>query len=520
MCSSLAMYFDICIATYRILHRPTVEVWTKTVVGNSQQGLPFSYGITRAQASTVFAVLAVASFHKAKAQGSGSSSGDDEALLLSDLIFSEAVHLVETETGYPGLESAQARLIQVLYLLTSSRMNQAWYTFGHTLFIISALGLHRRGHRRRQILQRDFIEEQCRKRTFWVAYTLDKYLGAIFGRPRHYHDDDIDQDFPDPINDEDMAASGPRKPDIDATDDCHINSLIYHAKLAQIAERILREVYFIRHNPDPARVAASHRLGLELRQWKQSLPPILGAVDPSCLIPAFRRQATVLKLSYCHAVMLAHRPFLLKNVSRQTEDVRNLASESINECIEAAKSVLVIVDRMAKDGNLFHAFWWTHYVAFCALVVVYVWSIQQNSDQSTVDTFHADILERAEKCLKHLAQATAYNSPSRRYSIILQELRSEAKRKAARRLQAELQPTNVVDGESSRSSTSIMPNILDPPTTHWNPLLHSPADSTGSQAANFLENWQTADWLDLDASAFGPFSTLDDESANWMSGMG
>lgn len=46
-------------------------------------------------------------------------------------------------------------------------------------------------------------------------YNLDTYLSAALGRPRTFHDDDIDQDVPMCINDEqiqrqslDLAATG------------------------------------------------------------------------------------------------------------------------------------------------------------------------------------------------------------------------------------------------------------------------------------------------------------------------
>ena len=195
----------------------------------------------------MLSVLAIASFHEEKAGGDIGSSPVTQAdtQSQSDMLFIEASRLTQAETGIPKLESAQCRLIQVLYLLMSCRFNQAWYTFGHALQIISALGLHRRDDRKRQATatKRDYIDEQCRKRTFWVAYTLDKYLGVIFGRPRHYHDEDIDQDFPAAVNDEDMTSAGPNAKN---TDDCHIESLVYHARLAQIAEKISREVYSIK----------------------------------------------------------------------------------------------------------------------------------------------------------------------------------------------------------------------------------------------------------------------------------
>jgi hypothetical protein len=521
----IELYFEVCIATYRILHRPSVEDWCATVLANDQSDRSLLVEVGNARAAVVFSVLAIASFHEEKARGDGGSSpvGSHTTQSLSqsqgDELFCEAVRLSEEETSYPKLESAQSRLIQVLYLLMSSRFNQAWYTFGHALQIISALGLHRRDDRKRSPAtdRRDYIEEQCRRRTFWVAYTLDKYLGVIFGRPRHYHDDDIDQEFPDSVNDEDILNSGPQTGVTD--DDCHIDSLINHAKLAQIAERISREVYSIKTVPDSVRLAASHRLGAELRQWRASLPPLLGAINPSSLIPSFRRQATALKLSYCHAVMLAHRPFLLRNTFRNNDELRALAKESVLECISAAQSVLDAVDRMARDGRLFHAFWWTHYVCFCALVVVYVWTIQE-SNNGSFSNERRKLLDLAERCLSHLAQATASNSPSRKYSIILQELRAEAKRKTARLSQEHTTAmvTSVAENATGLNGFQAAASPFDAGTAQqsWQPLFSSPMDTATPGLQNFLDDWQTTDWLHLDSSAFGPFPDFDSPSLTWM----
>jgi len=37
------------------------------------------------------------------------------------------------------------------------------------------------------------IDEECRKRVFWCAYSLDNYLSAALGRPKIFHDEDVDQ---------------------------------------------------------------------------------------------------------------------------------------------------------------------------------------------------------------------------------------------------------------------------------------------------------------------------------------
>lgn len=234
----LALYFDVCIATYRLIHRPTVERWLEAAEGNLAQGRPLDDGIGPAKMTILLTSLAIATIHHEKSRGFHTADDEAQSLARSDRLFCEGMRLIRREKGLPRLESAQARLVQVLYLLTTSRLNRGWYVFGEALQIISALGLHRRASRKLQLASghdgADYIHSQCRKRTFWTAYILDHYLGVILGRPRHYHDEDIDQDFPDGINDEDMRpdASSSR---IDSNIDSHLDALIFHAKYVGLA---------------------------------------------------------------------------------------------------------------------------------------------------------------------------------------------------------------------------------------------------------------------------------------------
>ncbi len=136
--------------------------------------------------------------------------------------------MMAMETGAPRLEMIQARLMQCLYLLSSSRANQCWYTFGTTVHLIMALGLHRRKHSRAADVPGAYIEIECQKRVFWSAYIVDRYLSVILGRPRTLNDEDIDQELPDEINDEDMTPNGPRP--TRSFGDCTESASIHHAK--------------------------------------------------------------------------------------------------------------------------------------------------------------------------------------------------------------------------------------------------------------------------------------------------
>jgi hypothetical protein len=115
-------------------------------------------------------------------------------------------------------------------------MNQAWYAFGSTVPIVLALGLHRKAAKNRTPGNRtptmDYITSECRKRTFWSVYIIDKYLAVVFGRPRFYHDDDIDQEYPHQVNEEDMTPHGPAH--TEPKMDCLVDAMIFHAKYVVI----------------------------------------------------------------------------------------------------------------------------------------------------------------------------------------------------------------------------------------------------------------------------------------------
>lgn len=88
--------------------------------------------------------------------------------------------------------------------------------------------MHRRRLYRSPSEVNNCITNECRKRTFWAAYTLDRYLGVLLGRPRIFQDEDIDQEYPTRVNDEDLAAY-----DVllcSPSDDCLEDASIYLAK--------------------------------------------------------------------------------------------------------------------------------------------------------------------------------------------------------------------------------------------------------------------------------------------------
>ncbi|KAH9890859.1 fungal-specific transcription factor domain-containing protein [Xylariomycetidae sp. FL2044] len=517
----LIAYFETCVVTYRMFHRQSVMTWLDVVDSNTQQGLPLVHHVGAAKAAILLTIMAITTFRLSKIDGRSDLLWDEEkALSVSDQHFAMASSLTDAEAGLPTLESAQARLIQVLYLLQTSRMNKAWYMFGTAYQIIVALGLHQRPSRKRPTFPKssmEYIHLQCQRRTFWVAYTIDAYLSVVFGRPKYFHDEDINQQIPASVNDEDMGPLRAESIDCESEHDSSMDAVIAHAQLSRIIGSVSRNVYTIQSISMQQRLSATQRAGQELKQWQSSLPPHLSSVHPSSLIPSLKRQAIALKLAYCHAIMHANRPFLLGHQG-QTPAFQ----DSIDECISSAKTTLRIVDTMARDAMI-HAFWWTPYVTFVSLAVIYVWEIQQSTIGRETSEEDRIMFALAEKCHSLLGQSTSANSPSRRYAIILEELRQEAKVQHLRSspngsaMTPPPMPTSM--GMGTRGAAAAAHAGADPSSSGY-PAAAEFDQSSGLPGAHNVhqpfQEWQTTDWLDLDASAFIPFQELDPSFYDFM----
>lgn len=176
------------------------------------------------------------------------------------------------------------------------------------------------------------------------------------------------------------------------------------------------------------------------------MPPLFNSVRATSLIPPLCRQSQVLQLAYSHAMIHVTRSFLLNDftdLTRRPPVPHPTVAGIVQKCIGSAEDVIKLVDSLAEQGIMVQSFWFTHYVCFCAIIVVYIYIIQQHrlpptSPHSSEDPNHLQyIFSLAEACQQHLAEATRKNCPSRRYSIILEELRREVHRQIGSPLQSD-----------------------------------------------------------------------------------
>lgn len=365
----LDKYFDFAVPTHRYLHRPTVEAWFEELYATS--GNVDSTDEAPARAAVIFMVFAQASLYMPASVSSNVAITDTSARY-----FLVAEQQLKKERGRVRLASIQARLAQCFYLLSRSRINHCWSLFGTTAHLALAIGLNR--GTRIETAGTGKFENECRRRVFWCAYTLDKYLAASLGRPRTFREEDIDQQLPSCIDDYYLSSIGSQTQPNQGQP--VMVAAIAHAKLARIIDQILRDLYPIWPITMPSRLKLTLQCSQDLKQWRKELEDFLDPckIKTALLIPIFQRQRNVLNAAYWHATILTYRPFLLGKVgsgrggsSLAREITPQLAGveEGIEECLQAALDICNLVNQLINTEMMFKAFWVSFKPALTILLV-------------------------------------------------------------------------------------------------------------------------------------------------------
>jgi galactonate dehydratase len=179
-----------------------------------------------------------------------------------------------------------------------------------------------------------------------------------------------------------------------------ITRLTNMSRLSKIISGILKELYGIRRQSISAQLATSRRYDGKLNHWRQSISSFLDSTDASLLRTIFQRQHTALRLSYFHAKILLHRPFLLGNLitgiqassTRQREEDQRMINENIDECMKAARNIVQIVHDMCEGHQMFQAFW-----------VRYLLTVQTRSKFAPVHPLLCFLCNSSALCLCHTA---------------------------------------------------------------------------------------------------------------------
>ncbi|KAH6669821.1 fungal-specific transcription factor domain-containing protein [Halenospora varia] len=417
--SLLSRYFDFATPSYRFFHRPTVETWAEQLLTDPDGKDAL---LSASQKAIIFLLWAQALEYRGEGTNNSTSS---------HFFYAKARSLIDSEPGPPTLESVQVRLALCLYLLSTSRINECWYTFGVTTFIVMALGLHRNNSQYNSI---GLIESECRKRAFWSSYTLDRYLSVMKGRPRIFRDNDIDQEYPANVSDSDMIFT-----DVNMLSHLPQHGLmettINHAKLACIMGRATDLLYPLRPPNEADLLQRAETMVRELDAWEADLPLFLKPSTQTLTGQRiFERQNSVMKLAHAHVRIMITRLFIVGNFAalgqqQGSDDSNTVAHSHLASCLQATYTIIDTVDAFVSSNTLIRGFWFTQYISLCAISTLYIYVIHNHIDPSSLTLPNGkNYFSIAERCQQYLTSKAPANSPNQRYLVLLSQLRKKARR--------------------------------------------------------------------------------------------
>ncbi|KAH6951699.1 fungal-specific transcription factor domain-containing protein [Fusarium avenaceum] len=498
-------YFDFAMPTYRFLHRPTIQEWFAEFY--ETLGTMRDPNNSAAKVALLFMILAHARVYMPESDRLGPAD-------LSSRYYLAADHQLSKESGSIRLTSVQARLLQCYYLGTQSRVNHCWSQFGIVTNLALAIGLNR-NKRPGVVSGLNHIEVESRRRTFWSAYTLDAYLSVSLGRPRNFHDEDIDTELPACVDDNDIT-----KDHINIAGSSKGYSLMLaplgHMKLARIIGRILRALYSVKPISLSRRAEETQHISKDLAEWRSDHSQFLDAdyFSTSFLAPIVQRQRNVLNMTYWHALILTHRQAVLNNFARISRQNRrgsendSSTQESVQKCLEAAMDTVGLIENIVGNGQMFRAFWVTAYFAFTSAMVLYIYVIQKwaSPPQTYMEYFTA-----ATRCQSHMSTMVEKGSLSERYCFLLEELRIEAVRQI-NRMHPSANTFGDLEGHSHENGfqSSIIPMDTPSDKTSYTDLMgESGVDYNGMPGVDFSGWGQFASMISSGLGNLDAF--LDDE---------
>ena len=172
------------------------------------------------------------------------------------------------------LTSLQTILFMILFLQCSSRLSTCYSHIGIALSGSIRMGLHRS-------IAGNFnpIEQEIRKRIFWVVRKMDIYVAALLGLPIFVGDNDIDQETPLEVDDDYITSNEilPMPPGKLSL----LTAFNAYTRLIRILAKTTRYIYPVKGSPPGSKQsnAVSHARVREIEQdlqaWMEGLPMAL-----------------------------------------------------------------------------------------------------------------------------------------------------------------------------------------------------------------------------------------------------
>ncbi|KAL5338408.1 fungal-specific transcription factor domain-containing protein [Aspergillus crustosus] len=322
------------------------------------------------------------------------------------------------------------------------------------------------------------VEQEQRKKVFWIAYILDQSISIRLGNAPTQHFDDFDVEYPSEETDEGllMADDKPFFPQI--------------CRLALIRSRIYNQFYSTRalENKTTADICEMiHKLHAELQEWKSS----------SRFDALFKKRGTGedflagfasagLFLLYYNSLIMIHRLPLLINFIYQSRgdsipelDLRlilNQSSISAAVCVQAARDTLKLVNNLPWGDIAW--IWSLLYFVFLAVMTIFA-NLLRNSQQPTAK----DDLQSLNMAATFFATLVPADGPCN-YARFMTRMSTTFERIARTVLERDQKPPKPLPDSKAKPSKTRQAPLQPHPQSQPTPLSSSLPANTSATTIN------------------------------------
>ncbi|CAI6031635.1 unnamed protein product [Clonostachys chloroleuca] len=278
--------------------------------------------------------------------------------------------------------------VEVLILLAWSsnilgRVMTAFSYIGNAMKIATGMGLHRSASK---LITLSPAERECRRRTWWVLYFLERVSASKLGQPITIRDKDIDVELPsmDGLTEEEK------------TDFLDPIPMVANVKLGRIIGNILTDIYGIPERTNGLYIHRVYTIFKKLRAWHDELEPTVRLREQNTPRPVLS-----LHLAYNECIIQTTRPIHLhlfkaqfrpncSSTASRSQRPNNFSPITLalaDSCVQAAQASSRIAEGLFLDGSLAtFGYWDAHHFFSAALILVI--SLAIKPDAATSDAFN------------------------------------------------------------------------------------------------------------------------------------
>ncbi|KAJ6150574.1 hypothetical protein N7471_001773 [Penicillium samsonianum] len=277
-------------------------------------------------------------------------------------------------------ESVQAFLLLATYSLPVSTGGLAYTYYGLAMKMAIQNGMHRKY----QGGNCDSRTIEVRNRLFWTAYTIEKYVSIMHGRPISIARSEINADMPRDC----PTFESPRFANLTA-----FHTLILY--LGEVSETLAQ------FKRCPKRLLSEYserleRLRMSIKQWWDSLPATEECRDLCSQGPNFRQNAH-LRLCYLLIYVYMGRAFIFADDRKESGEAiigadhdsgRVRRSFLVDDCVSSALDILNTLQSLSDHVGLCRASYNEFGACRAAILVILAESLNSGKSQRLQDGLH------------------------------------------------------------------------------------------------------------------------------------